>query len=919
MQKKIKLLLAESFFVLCCVAGAAYSAFLFQNELYRTLRKTNEDPIATIRIKENIAQRKFLDGFVWDRLKEDAPVYEGDTIHTSAKSAASIEFLNNTSIELDENTLIRVSVKDDSGAIDIDSGNITVNAIGQKITLKTGNSVIDIAQGTTLTAENSGNGDVKIQVQSGSATITGEKGQMTLEQGLILEFKDDGSKVEKHLEVLSPGLKDGYLSFNESGFDVPFVWRNTDNVTVQVSSRRDFSKIEYERTYNGLDRATVHIAPGTYYWRVISGEERQNGKVQVLYSAPPALISPTTDYTTAYRTKKAPVRFIWTSSLLASAYRFEISASSSMTNPVVSESLSGTSRIITTLDAGKYYWRVTPYYKINNVGYASPSEVNSFEIIKRGELERPVLIMPQNNALVNTKLPISNGQTAYKSIYLSWKNNPDAVSNEVKMWAEGHKAEPVVNVRIPGNFYTVDTSVVSVPNGKWYWQVAQYDSEGNVSLSETREFLAIDENINQRTLFPPDGYHISEARTQDTRFVWKSNVPADTIFEIATDESFDHVLVSNVTRNTSFDGRYFAPGTYYWRIRSELKGVNLNSTVKRFFVDPPMGAPILSDPANNGVAVIRPRTPYELKWTAVEGADYYQVKIYQPGNKNAVIYDRNFIEGPKTGLVSHKIDFENYAETVYSISLQAFKEETTLTSRASGLLGEYSFKIVKIKPIEMVRPANKVVIDGVAAIKNPGNFEWKYVGVPAKSEIVVYKDKYDPKNEFMRITNPPQISKMPVFYEGKYFWIAKGLTADNYDISALDPMEFTVTEVSKLDSPAMNLPKNRAVLDKEYFKNNRTIVFEWGTVPGADQYILKITDPKKNVLVNQKLSSKETRYVFDKIDQLSVGTFTWTIEAQSVWEGHVFQHGKENKQTFRINLPSLNKPKTYDQGIRYGK
>ena len=52
---------------------------------------------------------------------------------------------------------------------------------------------------------------------------------------------------------------------------------------------------------------------------------------------------------------------------------------------------------------------------------------------------------------------------------------------------------------------------------------------------------------------------------------------------------------------------------------------------------------------------------------------------------------------------------------------------------------------------------------------------------------------------------------------------------------------------------------------------------------------------------------------------ISVGTFTWTVEAQSTFEGDLFQNGKIDKNTFKIDLPNLAKPKTFDNGVRYGR
>ena len=84
MQKKTKSRLVDVLVIIICLAGSALSVWQFWNELNRSLEKLNEEPIATITFKYNTAQRKFSDNLVWDRLRQNSPVYNGDTTTKSA-------------------------------------------------------------------------------------------------------------------------------------------------------------------------------------------------------------------------------------------------------------------------------------------------------------------------------------------------------------------------------------------------------------------------------------------------------------------------------------------------------------------------------------------------------------------------------------------------------------------------------------------------------------------------------------------------------------------------------------------------------------------------------------------------------------------------------------------------------------------
>ena len=65
--------------------------------------KLNEQPIATITLKYKTAPRKFMDRVVWDRLRQDSPVYNGDTIHTATLSEANTWLNDGNVMEVIEN------------------------------------------------------------------------------------------------------------------------------------------------------------------------------------------------------------------------------------------------------------------------------------------------------------------------------------------------------------------------------------------------------------------------------------------------------------------------------------------------------------------------------------------------------------------------------------------------------------------------------------------------------------------------------------------------------------------------------------------------------------------------------------------------------------------------------------------------
>src|SRR5574344_576138 len=134
-----------------CLLGAFFSSRQFYHSFFRSLTKLNEEPIATITFKYKTAQRKFLSRVVWDRLRQNSPVYNGDTIHTSDLSEATIWFTDGNTMDLSENTMAQVFVKEDKtlGA-ELTGGQAVVDSSGAR-------------SGMTL-----GSGGVQVQIHAGS-------------------------------------------------------------------------------------------------------------------------------------------------------------------------------------------------------------------------------------------------------------------------------------------------------------------------------------------------------------------------------------------------------------------------------------------------------------------------------------------------------------------------------------------------------------------------------------------------------------------------------------------------------------------------------------------------------------------------------------------------------------------------------
>lgn len=951
-QKKIKSLLAEIFFVCVCLFGCGYSFFQFWTSLNKSLTK-NEEEIATISFKYKTAQRKFEDDLLWDRLQQNSPVYDGDTIRTAPLSEATIYFKDGNQMSLYENTLAQIYYKGDSAEINFDGGQIEIQTTNSNLKIKSGNSVIDIEQGTSITAEtarpssqavtnSTENGKpvdknkngLNIQVQNGSVqltdSVTGEV-KTNLQAGQSASMDSTGNIQKKHLSILSP-LKDSkYITFANENSPVTFKWdcEQENGALLEIfESKRAETPLQSFTITDSFEQQ-VDLLPGTHWWRITSGNEYAEGKITITYSQKPQIIAPSTDYIAEYRTKKPAVRLIWSESEKASSYELEIADNEMMTNPILVQRTPQPSSIISTLETGTWYWRVTPYYSTNNIGLANPSETSYFKINKTGELKKPELQLPIQDGLVSTKIPV-NGQMTYKSIHFSWKDNPEAVSYDYRLWQNTPNGQPFTSGTTTDNFFSIDTSKLEIKNGTWYWQITTHDVEGNTASSELRKFAAIDSSADQRTLFPPENYRLAASRTQDIRYSWKSNIPYPTTFELASDMDFKDIIHSETTTNTSVAGRELTPGTYFWRISTTVGDMTISTKSKSIYIAPPLDAPEANYPSNNNREVIREGIPLRFEWKPVENADYYQIKLYQKDNPDTPVYERNFIEPSSQNLVTDVLDMWDMDETEYKWTLQAFAEETPNSSRATGYLSTYNFRLKKLKPVRLLLPANGTEFGGIEAIKTPANFVWTSVDEPAKSQLIIFKDGSDESYKFKIIEKPKYSNKMPQLYEGQYFWKIVAYTIDDLDISSKNMNSFTVKKMPILPATKLVKPALNSQINIDYIiDNGLQINFEWEELKQeVARYIFRIYnihDPSP--VFEQAFDPGVKTFTLDGDNFSNTlgkanGEWYWTIEAQTDFMGMLLQHGKEARFDFTVDIPR-NKPgdvKTEDesQKVRFG-
>jgi hypothetical protein len=914
--------------ILFCLLGTAACLFLFYRDINRGLLKINETPIGTISFKYKAAQRRFIDRMMWDRIKQDSPVYTGDLIRTADLSEATITFPSGGKISLAENSIVQVF----PDRIDFSQGDINFSTVGSDkgIIITSGGKTLDIAAGSMISLSADGGGNVDARVLEGSALIDSGGGAVELQSGNALFVDSRGTAaIQSQAVPLSPHPGVTFL-FPLDGEavsprpQVHFVWNKVDyapgsKTRLEVASDRNFSRIAEWADVDSTE-ASLPLDAGIWYWRVypvapdgeIAPDTRDSGaqKFTLVNARAPVLISPSSGAVFSYHAKFPEVRFMWQETQEASAYIIEIAPDSAFTNPTVRTQTRSSSFLTSTLQEGVWFWRVVPMFIGDYAGNVDASAVSSFSIERKSETEAPVLTSPQNGAFFNISEDRQNA-------YFSWKRDAEADSYVIKISRNADLSAPAVMENVRENFFSYPSRDTRLTDGAYYWGVTPVYPGVASTSSSSFSFTALKADVEHRTLFPPEGYAIAEDALTETRFSWRTNIPARMRFQVSSSRDFSSPLVDELASSESASGHALVPGTYYWRIaadtsRAEESDMELLSRFvtepKSFVVVPQFARPIPETPAEN--ERIFPAANTEFRWSSVAGAQYYRIRVYD--SRDNVVAEQN-AHG-----TSAKINMANRSGN-YHWTVQAFSDGDSSHSRRTGLVSRTSFLAATPDRVALVYPRNGVTVTGFNTSNSAGVVRWESKEKITQSRFVLSRNA-DPLRgtPLVRVNNPPKEIRLTALAAGTYYWTITA-EAEGFDVSAGKVFSFTVPALPPL-AAATGLKPDSVVFGIRDIQDLQRMGFSWNTVENANAYIFTLWHRAGDSLkqIAQTRPQNQTAHEID-LQNLDVGAFEWQVEAVLVGtDGNVEQHGDAAVGTFVIDIPLPDELQLYEAGMLYG-
>lgn len=581
------------------------------------LSTDRSDQIGTITFKKKTAERKYNDQMIWEDIGKESPVFNNDTIRTADGSSAVVNLKDGTKIDLDQNTLVMLSLTSAGADIDLAGGSIFANAAETAkgaLNIRAGDTKVSVTGGAlnlTKTAEKT----LDVSVASGSATVAGAAGPVSVGANQVVQVSAGKAEVKKIAVMLdSPAPNAYHLALGAASADIPFSWKGEGKGMLEIAADRAFTRNVVKRT--GGSGLTERVAKGDYYWRVTeAGGTSEIRKFSVIDDAAVTPLSPAEGDTLSFRSSASRVSFSWSASRYASSYRVEISKDALFTSLAATLVSLSTNAAADSLAEGNYFWRVVPVYDFMNP-HLNPKMV-TFKVTRKSELSVPEPVYPDEGARVSIVAAAGGG------LSFGWGRLDECDSYMIEIAKDRSFKEIIASESTPANFLT---KIMPAAEAEYYWRITGHAPDGVVSRpSEPRRFFV-------KKAQPPVQLAADQEGTGVFMFKWKDHDALGRYrVEISKGKEFGAVFKSAESAVPSVQMAELPEGEYSWRVNSlDLRGTAAAvSDSARLSVSGFIEKPVPLHPVENVRLDIMRMKTLDFTWKEVKEATSLELEIHQ--------------------------------------------------------------------------------------------------------------------------------------------------------------------------------------------------------------------------------------------------------------------------------------------------
>jgi hypothetical protein len=413
-------------------------------------------------------------------------------------------------------------------------------------------------------------------------------------------------------------------------------------------------------------------------------------------------------------------------------------------------------------------------------------------------------LLPSNNPVLATPVPIGPSGFAPADPILSWKAVPGALLYEVTVVDEGTQ-QVVIDHNLHQTSYTLPTALTV--GGVYAWQVQATDFNSHSAWSSPSTFYPADWKVP--TLLAP-----TDVATTQPTFSWTAVSGSHGYTLSLTDQTTGQAQqISGVPYTTwTPSSPLTLHHTYEWAVQGDA---GMSSGMQTFFVSE-LTAPTLSAPGATATST-RP----VLSWKAVTGGDHYDIWILD--QLTGALLENNDVVG-----TSIKSPALLTPADRYSWQVRAF-DSANYAGPWSNL---GSFTVVPLGAPTLLGPSNSAV--PLSALS------WNAVTGALKYDVWVQDRRTGQVLRNQAVTGTNWVPSSPLNLGDTYDWWVRGIDADNIPGPWSSSLAFTVFNLAM---PTGLSPNGLS---------STLPTFTWNAVAGAGKYDIWVQDRQTGqVLRNQ--------------------------------------------------------------------
>lgn len=606
------------------IAVLATAGSLLYADFNRRVDAGSRKAVGSIVFKKKTAERKYSGQVLWEEVARKAQVYNRDTIRTAADSQAILTLQDGTRLELDQNTLIVVSMTKKGAAVGFTRGGLATSRSrgAGELKISTGSGEVAVDQGA-VSLQSSSTDRVALQVLSGSARLRSgadKAGGETrrLQAGSAAEVVGTAVKVDPDPVQLQQPQQGAYFVTAGDRAKVRLQWKKSGRVRLQYGSSPELQTKKTVVTDSGS--RTLNLQPGIYYWRVVRSAADSLAPVRrftVLDEKPSSLQDPRQGAVFPVKKGVKPlIRFSWSSAKRAVSWQLQLSKDRAFSGKIFRYTANFNEISIDQLSSGKWYWRLQHRYGFET-GQPVYSRVGTFEIRTVDRLPKPD--------------PVPTGTVTA----LQQKNNPLTVTwNDQHALYASYRIEFSRSADFKQVFRRVQTGAQyfqlqqQLDGGTYYWRVRGVAEDGTVSAPSTAVSVKVVPVQAPKLLAPGDNRLFDLSGSTAVKFCWYDpNRSGSCLLRWADNKKMKNAQSVKVKGNVHTQ-RFTRGGEYYWQTAVIENGKPVKwSAVRRFRLAGKLAAVNTVAPADNSELDMQQRRSINFVWRRVKDADRYRFRL----------------------------------------------------------------------------------------------------------------------------------------------------------------------------------------------------------------------------------------------------------------------------------------------------